>query len=284
MEPTPRRASALTIAGVDPTGTAGLLIDLRTFAAFGLHGSAIATVITAQTTSEFRMGSPVEPEVVSAQLEAVLDDVSPHAVKVAMLWSRPIAETVANVLDRARLKRVVVDPVLADGDGNRIVDWGVDDVYRNRLIPIASVVTPNWVEAGFLLGREIDSVDAAVDAAADVLGLGADAVVVTGGGRSANVVDAGPTSNEDVVDVVATRAGVRLVKNERLTQSNVRGSGDTLSSAIAASLALGAGIGEAIEVARDFTRVSIQRGLAGGIGSGRPSVHPPNRRDIPRLD
>ena len=268
----------LAIAGLDPTGTAGLAVDLRTFAAFGVHGLAVATVVTAQTTSEFLLGSPVGPEVVSAQLDALLDDIEPLAVKVAMLWSAPVAEAVATACERTGLGNIVIDPVLADGDGNRIVDPAVDDVYMHRLIPAASVVTPNWVEAGYLLEREISSLDDAIAAATDILDLGARAVVITGGGRSAEAKCARSVPDREVVDVVATPAGHSLVRHERLTESNVRGSGDTLSSAIAAGLALGSELGEAIDDAQKFTRSSIERGLADGLGSGRPSVHPPSRR------
>jgi len=272
------RASALAIGGLDPTGTAGLAADLRTFAAFEVHGLVVATVVTAQTTSEFRLGSPVGPELVSTQLDALLDNIEPLATKVAMLWSAPTAEAVATACESAGLENIVIDPVLADGEGNRIVDRAVDDVYRRRLIPAASVVTPNWVEAGYLLEREIDSLDGAIAAATDILDLGAGSVVLTGGGRAAGARRSESGSDGEVVDVVATPVGVSLVKHRRLTESNVRGSGDTLSAAVTAGLALGAGVGAAIEMAEAFTQQSIEHGLAERLGSGRPSVHPPNRR------
>jgi len=278
MDSTSTRVSALAIGGLDPTGTAGLATDLRTLAAFEVHGLVVATVVTAQTTSEFRLGSPVGSDVVSAQLDALLDDIEPLATKVAMLWSAPTAEAVATACESGGLGNVVIDPVLADGEGNRIVDRAVDDVYRRLLIPAASVVTPNWVEAGYLLERGIDSLDAAIDAATDILDLGVGSVVLTGGGWSAGARRSDSGSANEVVDVVATPAGVSLVKHARLTESNVRGSGDTLSAAITAGLALGAEIGAAIEVAEDFTQQSIERGLADRLGFGRPSVHPPSRR------
>ena len=148
-------AVALTVAGLDPTGTSGMAADLRTFAAFGVHGLAVASLVTSQTTAEFRGAAPMSPEVVLSQLEALLDDVEPAAAKVAMLWSMPIASVVADVAESGRLNNLVVDPVLADGSGRRIVDQEVDEIYRRRLLPAATVATPNWVEAGFLLGREI---------------------------------------------------------------------------------------------------------------------------------
>ena len=247
--------------------------DLRTFAAFGVHGLAVASLVTSQTTSEFRGAAPMSPEFVLSQLEALLDDVPPATAKVAMLWSMPIASVVADVAESGRLNNLVVDPVLADGSGRRIVEEDVDEIYRRRLLPAATVVTPNWVEAGFLLGREIGSTDEAESAAVELLELGAGSVVVTGGGGPGNGRD-----DEFVIDVVASAAGTTVIEDERLTTDNVRGSGDTFSAAIAAELAKGSTVEVAIDRALRFTRLSIERGLANRLGPGRPFA----RQQAPR--
>lgn len=250
---------ALTIAGLDPAGGAGMSADLRTFGAFGVHGAAVLTVATAQNTVEFRAVEPVPPAFVTAQIDALLVDVRLAAVKTGMLWSAAIAEAVAVHARAHELPNLVVDPVLAGATDRRVVADEVDIHYRHTLFPEAEVVTPNTVEAGLLLGTEVRTVDEAVDAAVVLAAWGPRHVVVTGGRRS----------GDQAIDVVVSAGQVELLTEEWVETPNVRGSGDTLSAAIAAGLAAGVAGREAIRAAHRFTAAAIRRASRWRLGAGQ---------------
>ena len=252
------RVSALTIGGFDPTGTVGVPVDLRTFAAAGVHGLCVLTLTTAQNTVVFGGVAPLASEAVSEQLDALLSDVTPAATKTGMLWSPDIAEAVAAEVRSRGLANLVVDPVLVSGSGERIIDAAIDEIYLRQLLPVAAVVTPNRDEAALLLAGPIVTDDDALSAAVALRELGPDVVVVTGSGAAG--------------DVVATAAGASLVARPQIGEDPVRGSGDTLSAAVAACLAMGASAEEAVRTAIEFAERSIRRGVSSPIGSGRPSA------------
>jgi hydroxymethylpyrimidine kinase/phosphomethylpyrimidine kinase len=254
------RVTALTIGGFDPTGTVGIGVDLRTFAAGGVHGLGVITVVTAQDTVSFGSVMALSDHTVGEQLDVLLDDIVPEAMKTGMLWNSSVASTVAHAIADSALERVVVDPVLVDGAGQRIIGEDVDAVYRDHLFPNATVITPNRSEAGLLLQRDVVTTNDASSAAIDLLDFGANVVVVTGGVA------------EDAADVIATGGRTCVVHHHRYGSQPIRGSGDTLSAAVAACLATGAAVDDAIARAMAFTALAIIRGLNLSVGKGRPSA------------
>jgi hydroxymethylpyrimidine/phosphomethylpyrimidine kinase len=249
----------MTVGGHDPSGGAGVAADLRTFAACGVHGVSVLTVVTAQSSVAFRSATGLPPGVVLAQFESVTEDLAVGAVKTGMLWSHPVAVAMATLARLGQLPRLVCDPVIANWQGQRILDVAVDAVYRDELFPAATVVTPNTVEAGLLLNAEIGTVDEAADAALLLADLGPEAVVVTGG----------RLPGAESVDVVVVGGSVEVLRSERVDTVNVRGSGDTLSAAVAAELARGSAVPEAIRAAHAFTAAALRRSASWRLGSGQ---------------
>ncbi len=254
---------ALTIAGSDPTGGAGLQLDLQVFRALGVHGCAVPTALTVQDTAKIHKALPVFPSVVTEQLRALLRDVSPHAVKLGMLASDDVLRAVDLGLDLLRDLAVplVIDPVLRASDGTPLLErraWG----GLRELMKRAALVTPNLPEAEALCERDV-STRAGVEAAARqlVLELGAGAALVKGGHREG-----------DADDCLALRSGagveVRWLAGARIPGPSVHGTGCALSAAIAARLALGDALPAAVDRARAFVRDAIAR--AERIGSGAP--------------
>lgn len=264
---------ALTVAGLDPAGGAGLSADLRTFAAHGVHGASVLTVATAQNTVDFGAVEPMRPDFVTAQIDALVADLRLAAVKTGMLWSGEVAEAVAARVRAHELPNLVVDPVLAGASGVRIVDPEVDRHYRHTFFPEAEVVTPNTVEAGLLLGTEPATVDEAVDAARLLATWGPRVVVVTGGRQP----------GDEAVDVVVARGRVERLAAPWIDSPNVRGSGDTFSAAVAADLALGHAPLEAVRAAHAFTGAALRRAVGWRLGAGQGPLDQvgvdPRRRD-----
>jgi hydroxymethylpyrimidine/phosphomethylpyrimidine kinase len=217
------------------------------------------TLASVQNTAEFRQVRPMEPELVQAQIDALVEDVRIVAVKTGMLPTGAVAEVVARIVGTGVLGETVVDPVLATGTGRRAVDPAVDRHYRHTLFPAATVVTPNTVEAGLLLGAAIATVEDAAEAAEALSWWGPRAVVVTGGRMR----------GDECVDVVRVAGRVELLRSSWVETPNVRGAGDTLSSAIAARLALGDEVRDAIRAAHQFTAVALRRSAGWRLGSGQ---------------
>src|SRR5262245_2647620 len=174
-------AVALTIAGSDPSGGAGLQADLKTFHAFGVYGAAVVTALTAQNTRGVRSVADVAPDVVGAQLDAVLDDLAVVAAKAGMLHRAAIVEVVASALAARRDVILVVDPVLRATAGQALAEADVADALARRLLPLAALVTPNLAEAAALTGRAVHDLATMADAGRALVDLGAQAALVTGG-------------------------------------------------------------------------------------------------------
>lgn len=241
--------AALTIAGSDSGGGAGIQADLRTFAAFGVYGASVITAVTAQNTSEIRAIHPVPPGVIAAQIDAVLDDLDVAAIKIGMLGNADAIEAVAKSLDGQAACPLVLDPVMVATTGTRLLPEGAMDALVRLLIPRASLITPNLCEAAALLGEPAARDEAGmVRQARAILRMGAQAVLVKGGHA------AGPES----VDVlVHDGIVVRFVK-PRISVTRTHGTGCTLSSAIAAGLTNGDTLGDAIEAAKAFVTDAIK--------------------------
>lgn len=257
--------TALTIAGADSSGTAGLAADLRAFAASGVHGTFALTLVSAQNTVEFREAQPVDAELVTAQIHAVLDDMPIAASKTGLLLTAETVAAVASVAAR-RLPQLVVDPVLVNGAGEPMLSAEAERAVATRLLPSALVVTPNHLEAGRLVGRDLgDEIEAWIEAARELAAAGPDAVVVTGGRLR---------TGSTITDVVVGGGGVRLLSAPRIETRNVRGSGDIFSAAICAELAKGTDLDAAIDAAHDLTARAISAGAARRLGSGQGPVDP----------
>ena len=248
--------TALTIAGSDSGGGAGIQADLKTFAAHRVFGTCAITAVTAQNTLGVTMWRAVASDLVTAQIEAVAGDLGVDAVKVGMLANTAIVEAVAAAIAELDLPHVVVDPVMIAKGGDRLLEAEAVAAVRAELLPLAQVVTPNVPEAEVLSGRTIRSVDDMRAAGERILGLGPRVVVVKGGHLE------GPES----IDVVCTAHEVFELRGPRIDTRHTHGTGCTLSSAIAANLALGLDDRSALSRARDYLDGAIRH--APGLGRG----------------
>jgi hydroxymethylpyrimidine/phosphomethylpyrimidine kinase len=253
----------LTIAATDCSGAAGLSADLATLALCGVHATSAITAVTAQTSTHFGSVVPIRPEMIVEQIESARAETPPDAVKTGLLHR---ADAVGATLDAlADLGApLVVDPVLVDGTGRRIVDNETLAAYRDQLIPRATVLTPNRWEAELLTGRTLPDPGSVGDAAADLLALGAEAVVVTGGRLGDQVA----------VDVLVRTGRIDRYEHPRLITRNVRGSGCVFSAALAARLAAGRPLPAAVADASRFAHDAVRRaaGWSGWAGRG-PVAH-----------
>lgn len=254
-----RYARVLSIAGSDSGGGAGIQADLKTFSALGCYGMTAITAITAQNTLGVRAIHAVPVDVLKAQIEAVVEDIGVDAVKIGMLHSPDLVSTVAWAISHFRLPNVVLDPVMVATSGDRLIEEATVKVLVQELFPMCALVTPNLDEAALLLGRRIDGIAGLDQAAHDLLGLGAPAALLKGG----------HLAGERVVDVLAARgAGAQHFEAKRIASRNVHGTGCTLSSAIAAYLALGFSLDQAVARAHDFILNAIEAGAYVQTGSG----------------
>jgi hydroxymethylpyrimidine/phosphomethylpyrimidine kinase len=250
---------ALTVAGSDSGGGAGIQADLRTFAAHRVHGTSALTAVTAQNSVGVTAWTALEPAMVVAQIEAVATDMPVAAAKTGMLATAAIVEAVADAAARLRLAPLVVDPVMAAKSGDRLVDVAAERAYVERLLPRATLLTPNLHEAGALLRRPVRDVPEMRDAARELAAMGARAVLVKGGALAGDAVDVFFDGTR-LVDLTAPRVDTR----------NVHGTGCTLSAAIAARLALGADLLDAVRGAKAFLTEALRASYAVGKGRGLP--------------
>jgi len=249
---------ALTVAGSDSGGGAGIQADLKTFAALGVHGTSALTAITAQNTLGVAEIMELPPALVAAQIEAVMLDIGAQAAKTGMLSSAAIIEVVANSVARFHIRNLVVDPVMVAKGGARLLRDDAVDTLRRRLLPLAAVVTPNLPEAEVLLGRPIRTLDDRRQAARDLVALGARAAVVKGG----------HTQEEHAIDHFFDGKELVELRSPRIATTNTHGSGCVFSAAIAADLAKGSDSIAAVLIAKEFITGAIERSLEVGRGHG----------------
>ena len=249
---------ALTIAGSDSGGGAGVQADLKTFAALGVFGTSAVTALTAQNTAAVCGVRPVEASFVTAQVEAVLADLPVAAVKTGLLATAATVSAVAALAAAGRLPHLVVDPVLVASTGARLLEADAADRSREQLLPRAEVVTPNRVEAGVLLGAPVATVADQREAGRALADLGPPVVVVTGGD------DIG----DDAVDVVVGVPGLEELRCPRLATRNTHGSGCSFAAAVAAGLASGRTVRDALLAAKSYVHDAIRAAAAWQLGSG----------------
>ena len=259
----PHPPTALTIAGSDSGGGAGIQADLKAFEANGVFGMSVVTAVTAQNTVAVTAVHPVPVDIVVAQIDAVVSDLPVGAVKTGMLASVELVEAVADALERWRLGPVVVDPVMIASSGDALLAPEAVDTVIRRMLPLAHLVTPNAHEAARLSGLDVRTLDDARRAAREILALGPRAVLVKGGH-----LDGEP----DAVDLLLTPEGETVLREVRLDTRHTHGTGCTYASAIAAHLARGAGLVAAVRQARGYLQGAIR--AAPGLGAGHgPTGH-----------
>ena len=255
----PRYARVLTIAGSDSGGGAGIQADLKTFAALGCYGMTAITALTAQNTVGVQGIHAVPPAFLRSQLQSVIEDIGVDAVKIGMLHEPGAVEVVAWAIQHYQLQRVVLDPVMVATSGDRLIADATVRVLVDQLFPLATVITPNLDEASLLLGRPIAAVSDLSGAAQALLSQGARAVLLKGG----------HLPGDQVVDVLARPGHVDVVlSSARMASRNTHGTGCTLSSAIAAHLALGEPLERAVRAAREYILGAIQAGAGVQVGHG----------------
>lgn len=255
---------ALTIAGSDSGGGAGIQADLKVFFALGCHGTSALTALTAQNTVGVTGVHPVPEDFVVEQIDAVVSDIGVDVAKTGMLATAAIVESVAGAIRAHNISKLVVDPVSISKHGDRLMSDDALEAYRTTLFPLAMVVTPNLHEAGALLGRMVRTLDEAEIAARDLAALGSRAVLVKGG----HLED----RPDDAIDVLVSDGELVHVSGPRFDTEDTHGTGCALSAAIAARLAHGDDIEEAVVTAKEFVAGAIEHGLR--IGKGYGPVNP----------
>lgn len=251
--------AVLTIAGSDSSGGAGIQADLKTFIANGVYGMSAITAVTAQNTLGVKAVMDVTPDILAAQLDAVFDDITPDAVKIGMVSSMRLIDVINNRLKTYQPRNIVIDPVMVSTSGSKLISDDAIDALKN-LFPLAEVVTPNMFELAILTGQPFDAIKTKSDMerAARMLFDECDCAVLAKGGHFKSVA----------TDLLCSVDGFRWFFGERIDTKNTHGTGCTLSSAIAANLAKGLKLVEAIEAAKKYLTEALSSGLSMGHGNG----------------
>jgi hydroxymethylpyrimidine/phosphomethylpyrimidine kinase len=261
---------ALTVAGSDSSGGAGIQADLKTFAAFGVYGASVITALTAQNTQRVSGIHVVPADFVTAQLNAVFDDLDIAAVKIGMVAQLSTIEAIAAVLSRKSPKHVVLDPVMVATSGDRLLSADAVSALRERLIPLASLITPNLPEAAALLGDPVASHETAIACQGKrLLAMGARAVLIKGGHGQAS----------ESIDTLFSGSDVIALPAARIATKNTHGTGCSLASAIAAGLAKGETLETAVRSAKLWITAAIEAADRLGIGHGHGPIHHFHRFD-----
>lgn len=250
--------SVLAIAGSDSSGGAGVQADLKTLAALGVYGTCAITAITAQSTTGVAAVYELPPQIVAAQMEAVVTDIRPDAVKTGMLSSAAIIEVVAAKVREYSLPHLVVDPVMVSKSGARLLREDAIQALRDLLFPLAEVVTPNIPEAEALVGRGLKDEDGIREAAREIAAMGPQNVVIKGGHREGRAA----------IDLLFDGRDFHAYTAEWVGTTSTHGTGCTFASAIAAHLALGAAVPEAVGRAKDYLTEALRHAYPVGHGRG----------------
>jgi hydroxymethylpyrimidine/phosphomethylpyrimidine kinase len=251
----------MTIAGSDSGGGAGIQADLKTFQALGVYGTSAITAITAQNTVGVQAVQEISTQIIAAQIDSVVEDIGVDAAKTGMLSSAEIIGTVAERVRHWKLDRLVVDPVMVAKSGDRLLREDAVQALIRDLLPLAMVLTPNLPEAEVLIGRAVETDADMRQAARDILDLGPRAVLIKGGHRAG-----------DADDLLFDGRTFQEFKTERIHTPNTHGTGCTLSAAIAAELAQGREVADAVGLAKRYLTEAIRRSTPLGAGHG-PVTH-----------
>ncbi len=257
----PRIPRVMTVAGSDSGGGAGIQADLKTYGAMGVFGVCAITTVTAQNTVGVNAALPMPSSLIEAQIDAIMSDIGADAVKTGMLPGADIIRCVAERIERHALARAVIDPVLVNSAGNRLFSDEAADAYKLSLFPLATVITPNSHEASLLTGLETDTVDDLKRAARILVGeLGAKSALVKAGRIE------GPAT-----DVLYDGLSFLAFSSERIDTPNNHGTGCSLASAIAAGLAQGFALPDAVQRAKDYVTAAMRASFP--VGRGRGPIH-----------
>lgn len=248
----------LTIAGSDCSGGAGIQADIKAISALGAYAASVITAVTAQNTLGVTAIHPVPADIVRAQADAVFDDIRPDAVKIGMVSDPDIVRVIASVLSARRPSVVVYDPVMVSTSGSRLMSEAAIGVIRSELLPAASLITPNLQETCVLVGHEVGDIEGMKEAARELYGSCGAAVLVKGG----------HLGGDDMTDVLYDGKEFSLYSAPRTHTRNTHGTGCTLSSSIAALMALGHPMAEAVGIAKRYVSAAIVQGQDLGIGGG----------------
>jgi hydroxymethylpyrimidine/phosphomethylpyrimidine kinase len=254
---------ALTIAGSDSGGGAGIQADLKTFTTFGVFGMSAITALTAQNTVGVQSIFEVTPEFIMEQIKSIMSDIGTDAAKTGMLANEIIVETVAEAIEKFHIPNVVVDPVMIAKSGDPLLSESARQTIKQRLIPLATVVTPNVFEAETMMNMRIRTIEDMKTAARELKQTGCKWIVIKGGHLQ---------DERDAVDVVYNGQVFHLLKSPRFETKNTHGTGCTFSSAIAAGLAKGYELLKAIQQAKQFITEAIKQSYSIGKGHG-PTNH-----------
>ena len=249
--------TSLTIAGSDSSGGAGIQADIKTMTANGVFAMSAVTALTAQNTTGVSAVMTVTPQFLAQQIDAVFEDIRPDSVKIGMVASSELIETIAERLSYYRAENIVVDPVMVSTSGSRLIDENAVETLKNRLLPLAAVVTPNIPEAEVLSGIEIRGEEDMLKAAEAISGRYGCAVLCKGG-----------HSINDANDLLYSNGGCKWFYGKRINNPNTHGTGCTLSSAIASNLAKGCDMEQSVERAKEYISGALAAMLNLGKGSG----------------
>jgi hydroxymethylpyrimidine/phosphomethylpyrimidine kinase len=249
--------TVLTIAGSDCSGGAGIQADIKTITAHKLYAMSAITALTAQNTTGVYGIMDVTPEFLKNQLDCIFNDIYPDAVKIGMVSNAELIEVIAEKLALMKVKNIVVDPVMVSTSGSRLLEEEAAQTLINKLIPLATVITPNIPEAEELSGMEITSVEDMENAAA-IIAKDYDGAILMKGGHSLN----------DANDLLYWKGEKQWFYGERIDNPNTHGTGCTLSSAIASNLAIGLSLSESVQAAKDYISGALKANLNLGKGSG----------------
>jgi hydroxymethylpyrimidine/phosphomethylpyrimidine kinase len=253
---------ALTIAGSDPSGGAGIQADLKTFSRLGVYGMAVIAAMTAQNTLGVSAVAEVPPDFVEQQLDAVLTDIHPHATKTGMLLTATVIEIVAIKLKQHAVGNLIVDPVMTSTSGTTLMSPDATSTFRKRLLSLATLVTPNIHEATTLTGKAIENFSEMQDAARRIHDMGAKNVLIKGGHLEA----------DSATDILFDGKDFAYFRSPWHQTKHTHGTGCVMSAAIGSYCALGKTVSEAVGLGKEFITEAIKNGLQ--IGSGRGPCDP----------
>ena len=253
---------ALTIAGSDSSGGAGIQADLKTFQAHGVFGMSAVTAVTVQNTQKVYNIQEMHPEIVHGQITCLFDDIEIHAVKIGMVSSIELIQAIAKALEMVNPPPIVLDPVMISKSGYRLLNQDAQEALIQHLFPLAEIITPNIFEAQALVGREIKNIDDMENAALEIIKLGAKKVVVKGG----------HLEEDRATDILFDGREFKRLQSRWVKTNNTHGTGCTFSSAIAANIALGKHFFEAVTLAKTYITGAIEHALSMGKGYG-PTHH-----------
>lgn len=251
---------ALTIAGSDSGGGAGIQADLKTFSALGVYGTSVITSITAQNTVRVTGIQNIDPSIIEKQIDAVLNDIGANAVKTGMLSTAEIIDVVSKSMFRFKIKKLIIDPVMIAKSGDRLLQDNAVHTLTHRLIPLAYMVTPNIPEAEVLTGKKINTPDDMEKACRTIMEMGCKSVIVKGGHLP-----------KDALDVFFDGKKMYHLKGKRRRTKNTHGTGCTFSAAIAANLAKGLTALDAVILSKKYITEAIEHAFS--IGKGHGPVH-----------